>query len=183
MLMFGMLTVLTNIRPTKVVWLLEDNLWRKTTFGGRRPSLEDDFWWKTNYCGRRPLVGDDLRWETTFGGRQLLVEDDPCMLPSLLCGIFEFWAKCRGWSIWHNLRNEWRIAVRPHIAKSYFEICKSYDHMQKNRPLSPKFTEILRFKNLEITRFCYTLSPLFMCSKNHALRLRLYDQFQKYSFF
>ena len=39
-LRFGMLTVLTNIRSTKVSWEVEDNLWWKTTFGGRQPSVE-----------------------------------------------------------------------------------------------------------------------------------------------
>ena len=54
-LRFGMLTVLTNERSIMVLCLMEDNLWRKTTFSGRRPSVEDD-----------------LRWNTTFGGRPLL---------------------------------------------------------------------------------------------------------------
>ena len=34
-LKFGILTVLTNIRSTKVSWSVEDELWWKTTFGGR----------------------------------------------------------------------------------------------------------------------------------------------------
>ena len=34
--------------------------------------------------------------------------------------------------------------VRPHIAKSYFETYKIYDHMQEIRPKSQKFTEILK---------------------------------------
>ena len=37
-----MLTVLTNIRSTKVLGLMEGDLWRKTTFGGRQPLMEDD---------------------------------------------------------------------------------------------------------------------------------------------
>ena len=40
--------------------------------------------------------------------------------------------------------------VRPHIAKSYFETYKIYDPMQKVRPISQKFAEILRFDNFEI---------------------------------
>ena len=55
---------------------MEDNVWRKMTFGGTQPSVEDDLWWKTIFGGRQPLVEDDLKWKTTFGGRQLLVEDD-----------------------------------------------------------------------------------------------------------
>ena len=58
-LRFGMLTVLTDIRSTKVSW------W-----------VEDDLWWKITFSGRLPLVEDDLGWKTTFGGRQLSVEDD-----------------------------------------------------------------------------------------------------------
>ena len=34
-LRFGTLTVLTNIRSTKVLLKVEDDLWRKTAFGGR----------------------------------------------------------------------------------------------------------------------------------------------------
>ena len=35
-----MLTVLTNIRSTKVLWLLEDDLWWKTTFIGEANSKQ-----------------------------------------------------------------------------------------------------------------------------------------------
>ena len=27
--------------------MVEDDLWWKTTFGGRQPMVEDDLWWKT----------------------------------------------------------------------------------------------------------------------------------------
>ena len=43
---------------------VEDNLWWKITFGGRRPSVE------------QPLVEEGLRQKTTFAGRQLSVEDN-----------------------------------------------------------------------------------------------------------
>ena len=66
---------------------MEDDLLWKTTFGGRQPLVEDNLQWKTTFFGRQPLIEDDRQWKTTFGGRQLLVEDNPCMLPSLLCGI------------------------------------------------------------------------------------------------
>ena len=46
-LRFGMLTALTNIRSTKGLWQVEDDLWWKTTYGGRQPLVEDNFWWKT----------------------------------------------------------------------------------------------------------------------------------------
>ena len=55
-----------------------ENLWWKTTFSGRRPSVEDNLWWKTTFGGRRPLVEDNLWWKTTFSGRQPSVEDDLC---------------------------------------------------------------------------------------------------------
>ena len=68
------------------------------------------------------------------------------------------------------------------------------DHTQKIRPISQRFTEILRFENFEMTRSFYTLtypncsifeiqgssfgySSLFMCS--HVVQLLLYYQFQK----
>ena len=71
-LRFGMLTVLSNIRST----LVEDDLWWKTTFGGRQPSVEDDLWWKTTFSGGQPLMEDNLRWKTTLCGRRPLVEDN-----------------------------------------------------------------------------------------------------------
>ena len=43
------------------------------------------------------------------------------------------------------LGNQGRSCFRPHVAKSYFETYKSYDHMQNFKPLSQKFSEILRF--------------------------------------
>ena len=65
-----MLTGLTNIRSTKVLSLMEDNLWRKTTFSGRRPLVEDALWWKTTFGRRRPSVEDNLWWKTTFGKKR-----------------------------------------------------------------------------------------------------------------
>ena len=59
-LRFGMLTELTNIRSTKVLWIVEDDLQWKTTFGGRQPSVEDNLRWKMTFGGRRPLVEDKL---------------------------------------------------------------------------------------------------------------------------
>ena len=75
-LSFGMLTVLTKIRSTKVLWLMEDDLWRKTTFGGRRPSIEEELGWKTTFGQRQPSVDYNLRWKMTLGERQPSVEDD-----------------------------------------------------------------------------------------------------------
>ena len=46
-LRFGMLTDLTNVRSTKALW----KRW-KTTFGGRRPTVEDDLHWKTTFNGK-----------------------------------------------------------------------------------------------------------------------------------
>ena len=56
-----MLTVLTNIRSTKVLWLVG------TAFVGRQPSVEDDLWWKMTFGGEKPLVEDNDRWKLTFG--------------------------------------------------------------------------------------------------------------------
>ena len=55
---------------------MEDYLWWKMTFDGRRPSMEDGLWWKTTFGGRWPLVEDDLWWKMTFSGRRPSVEDD-----------------------------------------------------------------------------------------------------------
>ena len=55
---------------------------RKTTFGGRLPSVEDNLWWKTTFGGRQPFMEDNLFMEddlwgkTIFGGRQPQVKDD-----------------------------------------------------------------------------------------------------------
>ena len=51
-----------------------------------------------------------------------------------------------------------RSCFRPHVAKSYFETYKRYDHMQNFRPLSQKFSEISRFEKFEFLRFCLTLT-------------------------
>ena len=87
----------------------------------------------------------------------------------------------RGGDLIPPLWNQGRSCFRPHVAKSYFETYKSYDHMQNFRPLSQKFSEISRFENFEFLRFCLTLThrnchnslnfgfiPLFMCSINHV---------------
>ena len=55
---------------------MEDDLWWKMTFGGRRPLVEDKLRFKTTFWGRQPLVEDNLCWKTTFGGRQPSVKDD-----------------------------------------------------------------------------------------------------------
>ena len=76
----GMLTVLRNIRSTKVLHhascierrpSVEDDLPWTTTFGGRQPSVEGDLWWKTTFGERPPSGKDNLRWKATFGGRNL----------------------------------------------------------------------------------------------------------------
>ena len=51
-LIFGMLTVLTNIRSTMVLWCVEVDLQWRTTFSGRRPSVEDDLLWKMTFGGK-----------------------------------------------------------------------------------------------------------------------------------
>ena len=46
----------------------------------------------------------------------------------------------------------------PYVAKRYFETYKSYDHMQKIRPIFQNFNKIFTFGNLEKMRFCHTLT-------------------------
>ena len=79
-LRFGLLTVLTNIRSTKVLWYVEDDLWWKTTFSGRWDLVEDNLWWKRTFSGRQHLVEDDLRRKTTFDGRRLSEDHACCVL-------------------------------------------------------------------------------------------------------
>ena len=57
-----------------------------------------------------------------------------------------------------HLGNQSRNAVRSYVAKSYLETYKSCDHMQKIRPISQDFNEILTFENVEKMRFCHTLT-------------------------
>ena len=75
-LRFGMLTVLANIKSTKMLWFVEDDLRWKTAFSGRWPSAEDNLWCKTTFCARRSSVEDDFWWKTTFIARRLWVEDN-----------------------------------------------------------------------------------------------------------
>ena len=49
--------------------------------------------------------------------------------------------------------------------------------MQKIRPISQKFTEILRVKNFEIMIFCCTLTYENCCNKGHLLDLALFLHF------
>ena len=85
-----MLIVLTNIRSTKVLWLMEDALQWKMTFGGRRPLVEDDLRWKMTFGGRRPLLEDDLWWKMTCGGKRPSVEDDVWWKTILACCLVHF---------------------------------------------------------------------------------------------
>ena len=80
-----MLTVLTNIRSTKVLLnpilnLIQAEIWyvdcshkykinQGVMVSERRPPMEDDLWWKTTFGGRQPSMEDDLWWKMTFGGR------------------------------------------------------------------------------------------------------------------
>ena len=57
---------------------MEDDLWWKTTFDGRRPWMKEDHWWKTTFEGRWPQREDDFygrRPKTTFDGGPPLMED------------------------------------------------------------------------------------------------------------
>ena len=38
--------------------------------------MEDDLWWKTTYDGRRLMIEDDLWWKTTYDGRRLMMKED-----------------------------------------------------------------------------------------------------------
>ena len=61
--------------------------------------------------------------------------------------------------------------MRPYVAKSYFQTYKSYDHMQKIRPISQNFNEILTFENFEKMRFRHTLTY-----ENHCNSLNFLDR-------
>ena len=49
--------------------LTQYDLWRKMTFDGRWPLTGDNLWRKTIFEGRRPSTEDNLQWKTTFNGR------------------------------------------------------------------------------------------------------------------
>ena len=55
--------------------IMEDDLWWKKTFDGRRPLMENNLWWKTTFDGRWPLMEDIFLWETSFDGTWPLMED------------------------------------------------------------------------------------------------------------
>ena len=48
---------------------IEENLWWKTTFGGRRALVEDDLRWKMTFGERQPLVEDEILWKIAFSGK------------------------------------------------------------------------------------------------------------------
>ena len=83
-----------------------------------------------------------------WGSRDLTLFPRGCRFPSLPGG---------GYLI-PPLGNQGRSCFRPHVAKSYFETYKSYDHMQNFRSLSQKFSEISRFEKFEFLRFRLTLT-------------------------
>ena len=78
------------------LYMIEDDLWWKTTFNGRhtsmveylswkttfdgrQPSLEENLWWKMIFDwrqARQTLMKDYFQWKTTFDGRRPLTEDD-----------------------------------------------------------------------------------------------------------
>ena len=55
---------------------MEDYLWPKTSFDGRRPLMENDLRRKTKFDRTQPLMEDTLWGKTTFEGRRPLTEDD-----------------------------------------------------------------------------------------------------------
>ena len=73
---------------------------------------------------------------------------------------FHIRAKCGGGggAKRHPLEIKKKSVVRPYVAKSYFETFKSYDPMQKIRPISQDYNQILAFKKVEKMRFCHTLT-------------------------
>ena len=89
-LRFGMLTVLTNVRSTKVLWQVEDDLRWKMTFGGRQHLAEDNLWLKTTFSGRWPLVEDRLRQKVILSGRRPSVKDDFWWKTILACCLVRF---------------------------------------------------------------------------------------------
>ena len=68
---------------------MEDDLWWKTTFDGRRPLteeafygrwplMEDNLWWMLTFDGRQPFMEDDLWWKTNFEEEELWFEHGLC---------------------------------------------------------------------------------------------------------
>ena len=59
--------------------LMEDNLWRKTTFGGRQPLMENNLWRKTTFDNLSPLKIQSLVCENECARIFLL----PLLYPEL----------------------------------------------------------------------------------------------------
>ena len=57
------------------------------------------------------------------------------------------------------------------LLKAFWKPIKVMSRCKKNRPLSQKFNEILRFENFEITRFCLTLTH-----ENYRNSLNFWDK-------
>ena len=75
-----MLTVLSNIRSTKVLWLMEDNLQWKTPFGGRRPLAEDNLRWKTSFVGSLHAAYSALQHFSEEDPTKLVWKDSSCLI-------------------------------------------------------------------------------------------------------
>ena len=56
----------------------------------------------------------------------------------------KYWVNKNFGQFWPASGNQWRSAVGPHIAKSYFETYKIYVHMQKIRSTSLKYWDLKR---------------------------------------
>ena len=64
--------------------------------------------------------------------------------------------KTQGGHFKSHLKNQHWSALRPYVAKRYYETYKSFDHMQKFRPITQKINEISIFGNVETSRFVQT---------------------------
>ena len=60
-----------------------------------------------------------------------------------------------GGAFWPASGNHWKCAVRSHIAKSYFETYRIYDHMQKINPKS----RLQRYNYLDLLWAICSLPP------------------------
>ena len=48
--------------------------------------MEDDLWWRTTFDGRRPCMKGNLGWKTTLDGRQPLIKKKGPLMKDKLDG-------------------------------------------------------------------------------------------------
>ena len=98
----------------------EDDLWSKTAFDGRLPSMEDDLGGKRTLDGRGPWIEEDLGWKTTLDRRQPWMEDSHGWKPSWMEGKFGWMRSLDGW--WPLDRRQTRMEDKLELRTSLEQV-------------------------------------------------------------